>query len=137
MTIDDPRLLSEFRTPGKCEWCGKWCRVREPAHLWAKGMGGGARLDIRINLIALGSTLAFECTCHTDHHAGHRPIREDLLAVVANREKTRQDTIEEAIWSLRRLPNRAPQRLIDAELRSLPEAARKLVVQVLKQKEAA
>ncbi len=47
-------------------------------HLWAKGMGGGGCLDVRINLIAL---------CLNDHGRVHlgKIARPDLLGIVAKR----------------------------------------------------
>lgn len=134
VTIIDEKLLDEFRKPGKCEWCGARCRLREPAHVYGRGHGGGRRLDVRFNLISLGSTRAFQCECHTLHHAGERPIQCDLAAKVAEREKTTQDAIEEALYAIRRLPNRSPDRLIRAELDGLPAEARRLVSQVLRSK---
>jgi hypothetical protein len=38
--------------------------MREPHHVFAKGMGGGGRLDIRWNLVALGSSVLLDCRCH-------------------------------------------------------------------------
>lgn len=104
MRFQKEATLDLFRTPGNCEWCGKLCRRREPHHLWAKGMGGGSRLDLRINLVALGSSRDFGCDCHTQTHAG-RITRADLLAVVARRERCLQDEIEAVVWLLQRTPN--------------------------------
>ncbi len=97
MRIVDETVLDEFRGPGKCEWCGFRCYALHPHHLWARGMGGGGRLDVRINLIGL-------CwVCHSDVHHGDIS-RQDLLAVVAAREGKLQSEIEEEIWRLRRTP---------------------------------
>jgi hypothetical protein len=58
-------------------------------------MGGGGRLDIRINLLAL-------CwQCHNEVHAGHIQ-RCDLLAIVAARENCLQADIVSEIARLRR-----------------------------------
>ena len=105
MIIHDEPLLSSYRTPGRCELCDAPCRVREPHHLWAKGMAGGGQLDIRINLIALGSR--FGCPCHAEIHAGNVP---DLapLAVVADREGVTVREIADAVAEFRRLPKDAP-----------------------------
>lgn len=95
MKVIDEKLLGEFRG-----WLCEWCGLREwsvPHHLWARGMGGGGRLDVRINLISL---CAF---CHNDVHAGLIQ-RCDLLAVVAARERTTQGRIEAEIYRLRRTP---------------------------------
>lgn len=101
MKIIDNKLLSEFRTPGRCEHCKAWCEIREPHHLWGRGMGGGSRLDIRINLISLGQV--FQCPCHRDFHDGHI-LKATLLALVAAREGCLQSDIEREIWRLRRAP---------------------------------
>lgn len=98
LVIDEP-LLNEFRQKGRCEWCARK-RQTCPHHLHARGMGGGGRLDIRVNLVALCQE------CHDNHHLGNRPLRCDLLAVVAAREKTTQDQILEEIWRLRRTPGK-------------------------------
>jgi hypothetical protein len=94
-------LLEECRLPGRCEFCGKYCKVREPHHLFCNGMGSGSRLDIRINLIALGSTYFWQCECHRLAHAG-TISREALLAIVAVREGRTPEQITEEIWRLRR-----------------------------------
>jgi len=65
-------------------------------------MGGGGRLDIDLNLIALGGE--FDCNCHGEHHAGNQPLRCDLLAIVAKREGCLQTDIERTIHAIRRLP---------------------------------
>ena len=100
MTIVDENLLDEFRTPGPCEWCGKACERREPHHIFARGLGGGSRLDIRCNLIALGSGIHWECACHQAAHAG-RISRLQLLLVVGQRECYLASDIEEEVWRLR------------------------------------
>jgi hypothetical protein len=96
MTRTDNRLLSDFRDRRPCEWCRQ--RVSDSVHhLWCRGMGGGSRLDVRINLISLC------CWCH--HDAQHGIIqRFDLLAIVAKRERTTQDRIERTIYALLRAP---------------------------------
>lgn len=99
MKVIDKKLLAEFRTPGPCEFCGIYCKVREPAHIYSVGAG---RLDIRENLVALGSTRLFLCTCHSDSHAGCRPTRIDLLEIAARREGTTPEEITEKVYRLRR-----------------------------------
>lgn len=66
----DEDLLNFFRMGGDCELCLRRCSVREPHHIIAKGMGGARRLDVRINLIAVGAGLS--CACHTDFHSSPR-----------------------------------------------------------------
>ena len=99
MRIIDEPLLQLFRDKQQCEYCGRKLRYRpEVHHVFARGMGSGTRLDIAINLIALGSWM--DCSCHQRFHAGHI-ARHDLLAVVAAREKMLQDDIEREICRLR------------------------------------
>lgn len=105
MIIKNESLLKEFRGPGSCDYCGRYCQSREAAHIFARGMGGGGRLDIRCNLMALGS--AFDCGCHNNHHNGHEPTRDDLLAMVAKREKCLQEDVKRAITFFQRLPKEA------------------------------
>ena len=102
MKIESETLLDGFRMATKCEWCGRRISVAEPHHVFTKGMGGGGRLDIPCNLVALGG--AFECSCHRSHHDGHAPLTCDLLALVAARLGTLQKDIEAEIHRARRLP---------------------------------
>lgn len=102
MKIINKELLNEFRRPGRCEYCGRVCKkLRDPHHLWGRGLGGGERLDVRINLMSLG--FAFDCNCHGKFHNGQIK-KEDLVAIVAKREGTTPEAIEEEIWRLRREP---------------------------------
>lgn len=94
MRVIDEKLLKEFRTVGRCDWCGKHAG-RDPHHLFTRGMGSGGRLDVRINLATLCRA------CHNRVHAG-QIMRADLLAIVAQREGWLQDEITEAIHLLRR-----------------------------------
>lgn len=107
MILRNDALLRAFQTPGPCEWCGKMCKQREAAHIFAKGMGGGHRLDIRINLLALGlgawAGRAAECSCHWGHHNGKSPTRAQMLEVAAKREGTTPEAIEWAILILKRI----------------------------------
>lgn len=95
MIVIDEALLAQFRGFLHCEWCGL-PRHCVPHHLWARGFGGGSRLDVRVNLMSLCND------CHRAHHDGHRPFKCDLLAVVAAREKCLQDDIVAEIVRLRR-----------------------------------
>lgn len=131
MRIHNEELLDCFRTPGKCEYCGKRCSRREPHHLFCKGIGGGSTLDISINLIALGASVPFPlCLCHHDYHAGHIS-RFDMLAVVAAREKALQDDIESVVWMLKRLPKKPRQWQLESEMEGLNLATRALAWRML------
>lgn len=61
-------------------------------------MGGGYRLDVRLNLVSLCRA------CHQEHHAGHRPLYVDLLALVAAREGVQQGDVERVVTELRNAP---------------------------------
>lgn len=95
MKIISEELLAEFRAKDRCEYCGRAVLV-QPHHIFARGQESCRRLDVAINLIAL---------CIDDHTATHtgQILREDLLAIVAKRERTTQQDIQEEIWRLRRL----------------------------------
>jgi len=101
MKILDEALLDEFRTVGRCDVCGRSCLFREPHHIWARGMGGGGRLDVRINLLAVGQSRTYQCSCHGLIHNG-AINRDDLLLIVARREKTTPDDITTEIRRLQR-----------------------------------
>ena len=58
-------------------------------------MGGGGRLDVRINLIGL---------CRLCHQQSHdRPCHATMLLLVAQREDVSQRDIEDVMHLLRRL----------------------------------
>lgn len=106
MVIIDEALLARFREAGRCELCGKTCDEREPHHVFGRGFGGGTRLDIALNLLAVGSSKRFECRCHHLAQALSIPRRAQLC-VIALREKTTPEFIENEIHRLRRAPKRA------------------------------
>jgi len=103
MRIENPKLLKTFRTPGRCENCGRFCQVREPAHLWAKGFGGGGWIDLRINLISLGSSRHSFCACHSISHNDGGVLNATFLGLIAWRERTTEDSIIEVMHLCRRL----------------------------------
>ena len=94
MKIVDEALLLQGRLAWSCEWCIKW-RHCDSAHVFARGRGDVFRLDIQENLVALCRE------CHTRSHAGGRPTRDDLLLIVAWREKMFVDDLEEWLRHLR------------------------------------
>lgn len=92
--IIDEKLLKAVRAREQCERCGRRGFV-QAAHVFGKGMGGWRRYDIAINLIGL-------CVvCHQRHHYGILAT-ENLLEIVARRERTTPQAIREKIWRLRR-----------------------------------
>lgn len=100
MKIIDEALLQSCRGPGPCEVCGKMCRVREPLHIFSRGAG---RVDITENILAVGSTLGWQCQCHTKAHAG-KISRAELLEISARRHGTTAAEIEAEVYRLRRIP---------------------------------
>lgn len=121
MRVINESLLAEFRIVG-CEHCKKPLPT-EAAHLWARGMGGAGRLDVRINLLGL---------CRQCHQSSHdRPCHADMLLLVAVREDVGQWDIEEVIHLLRRLPKRPGEAEIAAQLREMGLGARKLARRTL------
>lgn len=87
MKIENSELLEEFRKPGPCEVCRKPCLVREAHHIWHRT----PTLDVRINLVALGSTLGFECPCHSFIHAA----REGRITVTSVEEIPEEEKAKE------------------------------------------
>lgn len=88
LIVDEP-LLKSMRVPGFCEWCKVWCRMREPHHVFGRGGRSWKRIDLPQFLMALGSTLGFECRCHqkmTNACKGHGI--EDQLKYLAERDGT-------------------------------------------------
>lgn len=91
---DEP-LLDQFRTAGRCEVCGL-ATPTEPHHVFARGMGGGLRLDHVLNLLAV-------CRgCHDRIHQG-KVRRAELLVLVGRRERMLPEDVEATLRTLRRV----------------------------------
>lgn len=102
-----PENVAANTNEGRCSWCGKICRQRENHHIFAKGMGGNKPPgDVRINLIALGSSKTLECPCHTIIHSDARTSPEEkrkiAIGIVAAREGSTFEVIEDALYALKR-----------------------------------
>jgi hypothetical protein len=99
MQIINEAVLDHFRFSRQCENCGEYTLHGAHAHhLNTRGKGGGSRLDIEFNVMAL-------CwKCHRYHHDGKEPKYEDLLEIVARRENLTAEAIEEAVRDILRLP---------------------------------
>ena len=99
MRIVDQNAITACRTNagGRCEHCFAPCGSGEVHHLWGRGFGGGNRLDVPCNLIFLCKV------CHRSAHDGNI-AHKTLLSIVAYREGTTPDGIQETIWELRRKP---------------------------------
>lgn len=134
MTHTDKALLRSIRERGRCEFCGRACAC-DPHHITKRGMGGGGRLDISINLIGLCRGFDHRgvyVSCHEDAERGVL-ARCDLLAVVAAREKTRQDCIDSVIRFLMRLDKHASvDRMMDG-VRKMRPGAGELALRVLRE----
>lgn len=108
MRIVDPDCLRDVPRFGPCEYCltPGW---RDRAHVFHRGMGAGKEVDIRCNFALIGSSLNWRCLCHYRHHEGKRPTHEDLLAVVARRERCSPEDIEAIVngicWRLSKDPS--------------------------------
>lgn len=114
MKITNKAALRPFRLPGPCEWCGRPCQWREPAHVQSRGAGGS---DIEINLVGLGGF--FQCGCHRLSHDGHRPLRIDLEAVVAARLGIFQDQVRAVVELVWRTPKECSADELDAMVADL------------------
>ena len=100
MIVIDEALLDEFRNAGRCEWCHRKRQV-EGHHVMCKGMGGGARMDVRINLIALCRV------CHTLVHAGTID-RDMIIEIVAAREGVPFTWLKDELLRMRYSTGSAP-----------------------------
>lgn len=100
MRIEDEPLLERFRNRLFCEGCGVALRwPAEPHHIFGKGHGGAFRLDVEINLVALGGR--FDCNCHRKYHdGGGEAGREKFLARVAERTGRTVESIRSEIEGL-------------------------------------
>lgn len=128
MKIIDEKLLKQYRTPGNCEYCNRYCPSREGHHVTCRGMGGGRRLDIDINLLALGSYPY--CNCHMDYHEGHID-KFSMEAKLAERRGLMQDDIRAVIRALLSLPKRPMPFEVDRVLAELDGNQKKIIAPIL------
>lgn len=119
-------LLREMSGPGRCEWCSFAC-YRDPHHLWKRGMSGGSRLDIRVNI----ASLCRECHDRTELPRGKQQItRTDLLRIVAKRERTTPRAIECVHGWLDRLDKDASPERVELSMKLLSPGAGELAARV-------
>lgn len=95
MKVINQELLRQFARAGRCELCGSSCKHCHAHHLLARGMGGGGRVDIPENLLALCPP------CHRKTHDGHVKL-EVLVKLVGERMGLAPDVVLERIWEIRR-----------------------------------
>lgn len=103
MRIVDDNLLDYFRSRPRCEYCGHASPGRlDPNHVYARGIGGGSRLDVVLNLVALcpGWTGG---QCHDKYHNG-RISRAELWRIIETREGLEEGQAEAAVHRLLRTP---------------------------------
>lgn len=105
MRIVDDKFLKTLRGRGRCEMCGKPCSAREVHHVIAKGMGGGRQLDIAINVVSVGSSSYWQCTCHSTK-ADSQEGQAACWRIVAAREGLSVEVIQEVCYWILRLPSR-------------------------------
>lgn len=100
MRIECEKTLERFRRARRCEACGKASRHGlDPHHaLYKRGLGGGSRLDIPLNLVSL-------CRWPCHHHAEQGIItRQQMLAVIAKREGVSEIFVDSFLKRVRRTP---------------------------------
>ncbi len=133
MKIINETILDEFRTPGLCHICKQPMRQRDAHHHVRKGAGGGARLDVRINLVAVGATLGFPlCPCHSDCQEYRIPAKQ-VLEIIAAREHQTVEDVEAVLYLLARLDGKASaERLTEMVVKECGrESTRKLAFREL------
>ncbi len=92
MIVKNKALLAEIRRSKRCECCYQ-VKPLDPHHYHAKGVGGGSRLDIPENLLAL---------CRSCHDAAHwgRIDRSHLLDLIAVRLGKTPEECQQTIWNV-------------------------------------
>ena len=84
MRIVDHALLERIGSSRVCEYCGSRLRHKaEVNHIIGRGLGGGHRMDVPLNCLAMGSP--WDCGCHEAYHHG-RITRDELVWITAIRE---------------------------------------------------
>lgn len=96
MKVIDNAALNEARNRNGCEMCGRRVWPLDPHHAFIKrGMGGGSRLDVDINLIGLCRVC--HAKCESD-----RAVNFEAQAIIARREGTTIDEIQGRLWAMLR-----------------------------------
>jgi hypothetical protein len=133
MTHSDPNLLKALKFEiGRCECCGS-TGILEVHHLWRRGIGGGARLDVRCFLAVLCVQFHPAIGCHdrTELPRGKNQItRLDLLRIVARRERTTPRAIECVHRWLDNLDKDASPERVERSMKLLSPGAVELAARV-------
>lgn len=104
MRIVDPVAIEKARLP-YCELCGSRGSIHVH-HVFARGMGGGGRLDVAINLISL-------CwQCHRKVHDG-RIAKSRILRVIARRHGASMEEIEGRIRQMMAIHNKDLEKIME------------------------
>jgi hypothetical protein len=110
MKLVDDNALKPFRTPGRCEICGRLCKKREPHHIYPRGSG---QVDHPWNCLAVGASKPKpECFCHADigngiwrgQVVGAKRVQELCLQIAAAREGINPEAITAEVYRIRNLP---------------------------------
>ena len=97
--IEDDALLNYYRNQERCSRCLQPCWPCEPHHCYRKGMGGGSRMDVCLNILAVCRA----CHQHLQEAPGGR---EEGWRLIEKREGLEEGQAEAAVWVLLRRPNR-------------------------------
>ena len=86
-------------------WCEKCCKrhpmVVDPAHIIARGMGNGSRVDVEENLVGLCRTH------HNQHHSGHIK-QSEMWAMAAKRLGKTAEECRLYVYLILRTPKEQP-----------------------------
>lgn len=103
--IVNEELLEYFRTQ-KCELCGSFMSRRITCHhVYCRGMGGGSRLDVVLNLVSL--CMDGGNGCHEKIQVGGKAAQIQCWELVAKREGLESwEVARDAVWRLLRSPKK-------------------------------
>ena len=102
MIWEDDKMLSLFRLAFSCSYCRQPTPGgTDPCHVITRGVGGGTRLDVPLNLVSLCRT------CHNENHAGRSPTREELCELVGERYGYKSHEVLARLHRMIRAPKEA------------------------------
>lgn len=104
MKVIDDALLREIAEFGWCEKCQKrYPSGVDPAHIVARGMGGGSRVDVRENVIGL-------CRQHHSEHHNGKISQDEMWAMAARRLGKTVDECKAKVYLILRTPKHRANR---------------------------